>query len=237
MQLIHCSVRMSRAMLVAALIPMTHTAAADVVTHTYEDLAEGFLGETFVYSGVTYRDANNVSGFYPDGTAFGPSDNGNEFIIEDATLFYNDFPGYGSADKSLTFGSAFVPGDNLTIGALASIWMTFDTPIDSASFDLAFYENGPWGGIDWVVDAVRDGEVVATASSTIADGGGRDNPTWITMSIDGVVFDELHVYSWLNNDYTAARGMIDDLTFNTVPAPGAIAGITLGACLRRRRRG
>jgi hypothetical protein len=204
--------------------------------HDYEVFAEGFLGETFYHDGVTYRDANRVSGFYPDGAAFDEDDNGNQFIIEDATAFYNDFAGYGSPDKSLTFGSAFVPGDNLSIGALASVWLTFDQAADAASFDLAYYENGPWGGIDWVVEAVLDGQVVATETLTIADGGGRDNATWATLSIDGAVFDELHIYSWLDGDYTAARGMIDDLTFNTVPAPAGLALLIGAAATGRRRR-
>lgn len=220
----------------AIVIAFSSTSLNADVFHDYEIFREGFLGETFYYDGVTYRDANRVSGFTPDGQPFDEDDLGNEFIIEDATLFYDEFPGYGSADKSLTFGRAFVPGDNLSIGALASIWMTLDTPGNAASLDLAFYENGPWGGIDWVLEAVKDGKVVYSDRYTIADGGGRDNGNWITMSFEGVEFDELHLFSWLNNDYTAARGMIDDLRITTVPTPGAICALLAAGTLVRRRR-
>lgn len=211
-------------------------ALAGGIVHTYESFGEGFLGESFYHNGVTYRDANNVNGFFPDGTPFTPDDLGRQFIIENAGLFYDDFPGYGSPVNSLTFGMAFVPGENLTIGPLASVWMTLDAPATSARLDIGFYENGPWGNIDWVLAAVRNGQVVATDTYTLADGGGRDNPAWTTLSIEGVEFDELHLYSWLNGDYTAARGMIDNLTIGTVPAPGALALLGVAGLVPRRRR-
>jgi len=100
-----------------ALCTATAGASADVF-HDYEDLAEGFLGETLVHSGVTYRDVNRVSGFFPDGEAFGPDDLGSQLIIERADLFYAEFPGYGSPVNALTFGSAYIPGENLSTGAL-----------------------------------------------------------------------------------------------------------------------
>jgi MYXO-CTERM domain-containing protein len=209
--------------------------SADVFS-TYEDLGEGFKGQTFTYDAVTYRDVNNVSGFYPDGMPFGPNDNGNEVIVERAVPFYNDFPTYGSPFNSLTFGSAFVPGDNLTIGALASVWMDLPSLSNGASFDLGYYENGPWGGIRYTLDALRNGQVVATDSFIISNLGGRDNPTFDTMSISGVEFDQLHLYGWLNDAYTAPRGMIDDLSITAVPEPGALGLAALAGMLLIRRR-
>ena len=230
----------TRAALLAPLVSLAAlSASADDIFHDYENFTEGVIGDTFHHEGVTYHDANNVSGFFPDGEPFTPDDLGTDFIIENAGLFYNDFPGYGSPINALTFGRAFVPGDNLTIGPLASVWMTLDELGSAASLDIAFYENGPWGGIDWVLEAVRDGQVVATERYTIAGGDGRDNPTWTTLSIDGAEFDSLHLYSWLNDDYTAARGMIDDLAIRIVPAPGAFGLFGLFAVagmIRSRRR-
>lgn len=211
------------------------TVAADVL-HDYEDLAEGFQTQTLVHDGVTFRDANRVSGFYPDGMPFNDTENGNEIIVERATYFYNDFPGYGSPNNSLTFGSAFIPGDNLTIGALASVWMDLDEVSNAASFDLAYYEGGPWGGIDWRLDALRNGNVVASVVSPIAFGGDRDNPTWTTLSIAAAEFDSLHLYGWLNGDYTAPRGMIDDLAVTAVPEPANAALLALAGLLVARAR-
>jgi hypothetical protein len=209
------------------------TARADVY-HDYENFAEGFLGTTFSYGGVTYRDSNAVSGFYASGEPFNDTELGNQFIIEDATLLYNDFPSYGSPVKSLTFGSAYIPGTNLSIGVLASAWMDLDVPGTAASLDIAYYENGPWGGIQYVLAAVRSGTVVASDSLMISDLGGRDNPTCATLSVSGAEFDALHLYAWKNDAYSAPRGMIDDLSITSVPEPAALVGLLLLAGLRRR---
>ena len=211
-------------------------AMADVFSN-YEDLSEGFKGETFVHNGVTYRDVNNVSGFYPDGVPFGPNDNGRENIIERAVPFYDDFPAYGSPVNTMTFGSSFVTGDNLSIGALASVWMDMPSVSNAASFDIGFYENGPWGGVQWRLEAVRNGSVVATDTITIAGNNpGRDNATFDSMAISGVEFDQLHLFGWFNNNYTAPRGMIDDLTITAVPEPGTIGLLGAASLLVMRRR-
>jgi hypothetical protein len=225
--------RFAQIVVVVCAMLSGNAARADVF-HDYENFAEGFLGTSFSHAGVTYRDSNTVSGFYADGVPFNDTELGNEFIIEDATLLYNDFPGYGSPVKSLTFGSAFIPGTNLSIGALASAWMDLDVPATAASLDLAYYENGPWGGIEYILAAVQGGSVVASDSFIISDLGGRDNPTYATLSVSGVEFDSLHLYAWLNGAYTAPRGMIDDLSITSVPEPAALLGLVLLAGFRRR---
>ena len=209
-------------------------ALADI-NHNYDNLAEGFLGTEFTQDGLTYRDVNNVSGFYPDGAPFSPGEPGSQLIIETATYFYNDFPDYGSPNNSLTFGTSFIPGDNLTIGALASVWMDLDQLGNAVSFDIGYYENGPWGGIEYRLDALHAGQVVGSDSFTISDLGGRDNPTFSTMAISGVEFDQLHLYGWLNGNYTVPRGMIDDLAITIVPEPASLALAALALVLARRR--
>jgi hypothetical protein len=212
---------------------------ARAVVVDYEDLSEGFLGSTFTHQGVTYRDVNNVSGFYADGNPFSAGDPGTDSIIENATLFYNDFPTYGSPINSMTFGNAFVVGDNLSIGALASVFMDLANHANAASLDIAFYENGPWGGIEYRLDALLNGQVVDSDNFLIADGGGRDNATYRTMSVGGVEFDSLHLYAMKNGSYTVPRGMIDNLTYAPVPEPASIAVLGLGAAAiaaRRRRK-
>ncbi len=97
---------------VLALGAITAVANANIFDD-YESFAEGFLGPTVVHNGVTYHDANRVSGFFPDGIPFGPDELGSEYIIEQATFFYDEFPDYGSPDNSMTFGQAFIPGGKL----------------------------------------------------------------------------------------------------------------------------
>jgi hypothetical protein len=211
------------------------SAAFGATVHTYEDLAEGAYGETLSHNGVTYHDINQVSGVFPDGSTFTPDDLQHESIVEQATLFYNDFPGYGSPVNALTFGWVYIPGDNLSIGPLASAWMDLDENATSVSFDLAYYENGPWGGIEYFVDAYLGDSVVGSDSFVIAGIDDRDNPTFDTMSIDGVEFDSLHVYAMYNGEFSAPRGMIDNLTITAVPTPASLLALLGAAAMRRRR--
>ncbi|MBI5866621.1 MAG: hypothetical protein HZB38_19310 [Planctomycetes bacterium] len=192
----------------------------------YESFTEGSLGLTFASNGATYRDANLVGGVFPDGSTFSPGELGSQYIIEQATAFYNDFPTYGSPVNALTFGSAYVPGDNLTIGALASVWMDLAAPAEAASLDIAYYENGPWGGIEYHLDALLGGQVVAGDSFVISNFGGRDNPTFSSLSVTAVSFDSLHLYARFGGEYSAPRGMIDDLSLTPAQAacPGDLDG-------------
>jgi Dockerin type I domain len=97
---------------------------------------------------------------------------------------------------------------------------------NQAGLDIAFYENGPWGGIEYRLDALRNGQVVASDSFTISDLGGRDNATYETLAVGGATFDSLHLYAFLDGQYTAPRGMIDDLSIIAAPAncPGDVNG-------------
>lgn len=194
-------------------------AAAPVATTDYDDFDEGFIGESFKHGGVTYRELNEVTGEFPDGAPFDVSDLGNLFIIETATLLYEDFPDFGSSPNALTFGNAYVNGDNLSIGPLASAWLDMEQLSNAVSIDLAYYENGPWGGVEIGLDAYRSGLLVASDTLTVADNDpGRDNVTTATLSIDGVEFDSLHLRALLNGIYTAPRVMIDDLEVTQAPA-------------------
>src|SRR5262245_9649729 len=108
--------------LIAALGMIASSAQAVTEVIDYEDLAEGMQGDPLTHMGVTYSELNTVSGVFPDGEIFGPQPD-DQFVVEEATLFYNDFPAYGSPVNSLTFGIAFVPGKNLSIGPLATVTM------------------------------------------------------------------------------------------------------------------
>jgi len=215
-------------------------AMGDVNVSDYDDLSEDFYGESFHYNGVTYMDVNNVAGVFPDGSPFdaggGVDGLGTELIIENAALLYNDFPDFGSPDNVLTFGTSYVVGDNLSLGALSTVTMQLDEVADAASLEIGFFENGPWGGIVYHLDAFMGGSVVASDSFTISDLGGRDNIAFSTLSVGGAEFDSLRLYATFGDDFSGPRAIIDNLTINTVPAPGALAILGLGGLVARRRR-
>src|SRR5215467_1460620 len=121
---------------------------------TYDDLTEGSLDTSTVYNGVSYHDVNGIGGVFPDGSTFTPGDVGDQLIIEDSTDFYAVHPDYGSAPNSLTFGSVYIPGPNLSLGPLVRVTMDLDAPANTASVDIGYYENGPWGGIVIHLDAL-----------------------------------------------------------------------------------
>jgi hypothetical protein len=229
---------MRRSIVATSLVLSLFSVASADVLQTYEDQSEGFKGQSWSYQGVTFRDVNNVNGFFPDGSPMTPNDLGREVIVEQANPFYVDFPEYGSPVNSLTFGSSFVVGQNLSIGALASVWMDLDQPASSAEFDIGYYENGPWGGIEYRLDALNNGQVVGAVSFTISNLGGRDNPTFDHMAVAAGEFDQLHLYATFNGSFTGPRGMIDNLSLTAVPEPSIVTSSLLaaGAVIARRRR-
>jgi hypothetical protein len=227
----------SFALLTAA---MAAPAMAQISVSTYDDLSEAFYGTSFHYNGVTYHSVNNVPGVFPDGDTFEPGDGifglGNQIIVENATLLFNDFPAWGSPNNVLTFGSSFVVGDNLSLGALSTVSMDLDSVSDFASLEIGYYENGPWGGIVYHLEAFMGGQSVAHDSFSISDLGGRDNIAFATLSVAGAQFDSLRLYATYGDHFSGPRAIIDNLTINAVPAPGSLALLGLGGLMARRRR-
>ncbi len=184
----------------------------------YDDLIEGSLGISIIYNGVSYHDVNGIGGVFPDGSTFTAEDFGNQLIIEDATDFYSVHPDYGSSPNSLTFGDSYVPGPNLSLGAMVRVSMDLAQPASSATVDIGYYENGPWGGIEIHLDALDAGNVVASDVLTIADGGGRDNDTIAVLSVSATTFDGLKLYAMYNGQPSAPRVIMDDLSLTPVLA-------------------
>jgi hypothetical protein len=194
----------------AASLFLAPTLVAQTVLD-FEDLKEGFYGEPFDYMGITFSDLNSVSGVFPNGDKFDPQDD-DQCIIEDATLWYNDFPGWGSPVNVLTFGTAFVPGENLSLGRLSNVTLDLPEVANSVAFDLGYYENGPWGGIEFHVDVLMRGEVVGSDFFTIKDAGGRDNGASHSFLVERVEFDQIKIYAMYGDEYSLPRAIIDDLT-------------------------
>lgn len=225
-------------MMMAVLAGACAASSAGTVVSNFDDLAEGFQGSSWTYNGITYSNVNNQAGIYADGTPFVAGENGDQVIVETATILYNDFPTWGSGNNGLTFGTSFIPGNNLTIGALISVDMDLGGVANTASLDIAYYENGPWIGIEYHLDAYRNGALVGGDMFTIEgnDPNARDNIAFNTLSFDGTEFDSLVLYATLNGEFTAPRGLIDDVTIGYIPAPGALALMGLGGLAVRRRR-
>jgi hypothetical protein len=196
-------------------------ALAEDIVITYEDLDEGFKGETFTHMGVTYRDVNQVSGVFPSGETFGPQEL-EQVIVENATVVFWDFPDFGSPVNTLTFANAYIPGENCSIGRIASVTMDLPGQMSAASVQMVYYENGPWGGIVYHLDAKLNGVVVASDSFTIADGGGRDNPAMASLSVSAPAFDELHLYATFGDDYSMPRALLDNLTLTPVAGSACV---------------
>lgn len=187
------------------------------VTSHYDDLVEGDLGTSFHYNGITYSECNGIAGVLPSGSTFDATYPGEQFLIEDATNFFPDFPGYGSSPNALTFGLLFAEGPSASLGGFVRATLTLDAPASALRFDAAYYENGPWGGIELHVDAYREGEVVASDMFTISDLGGRDNAAARVMGVSGAVFDSVKIRATYNGQPSAPRLMIDNLV--VTPAP------------------
>ena len=224
---------------------MSVSAMGEVIVSDYEDLTEGFLtnsfSRTFHHNGVTYAEQNSVDGVFSDGNTFvaggdGFESLGDEIIVENAALFYDAFPGFGSRNNVLTFGRAFIPGDNLSLGPLSTVSMFLDTNADFASIDVGYLENGPWGGIVLHLEASLNGVVIDADTITLSNLGGRDSGAITTLMVDGGEFDSLQLFATLGDEFTAPRVIIDNLTYNTVPTPGSLTILLGSAGLMTRRR-
>lgn len=215
-------------------------AFAQLSVSTYDALSEGFYGNTFWHNGVTYTQVNNVHGVFPDGGTFEPGGGveglGDTIMVENAAVFFTDFPGWGSPNNVLTFGSSYIPGPNLSLGALSTVTMLLDSISNFASLEMGFYENGPWGGISFHLDAFMGDLLVASDSFVISDLGGRDNAAIGMLSVGGAEFDSLRLYAMFGDEFSGPRLIMDNLTINAVPAPGALALLGLGGLAARRRR-
>lgn len=230
----------------AALVALAATTGASAVpfVETYESLSEGFYGESYTHNGLTYRKVNDQPGVFPSGETFPASQTGTfdglggNIMVEDATFLYNDFPTFGSPSKALTFGHSYVTGPNLSLGALSTVWIDLSTPADAASFDMSYYENGPWGGIVYHLDALNGTTVVASDTFTIAgDGTGRDNIAFENLAVTSATpFNTLHVYATYGAEYSGPRILMDNLTLNLVPEPTSLAALSAGTLVLRRRR-
>jgi len=193
-----------------AMIAGTTTAQ----TLNFDSETEGFLGTSNDFSGVTVFAVNQNSGVNPDGSSYGPGDYGDQVVIEDANLLALDFSDV-SPDNVLSFGGSFVPGDNLTINLMSQVFISPNTAVDYFAVDLFYYENGPWGGIEVIVEGTNRGSAVVSDSFVISDLGGRDSVTHTRVELSGASFDTVRIYS-KNPDGSESvfATVMDNMTFD-----------------------
>jgi len=189
--------------------------SASAQSANFDGETEGFLGTNVTVTGVTIWDVNQNSGINPDGSTFGPGDYGDQVVIEDANLLANDFPEV-SPDNVLSFGGSFINGDNLTINLMSQVFMSPKTTVNYFAADLFYYENGPWGGIEVIVEGQAGGVPVVTQTFVISDLGGRDNVTHRRVELSGVSFDTVRIYSEMpDGTETVFATVMDNVTFES----------------------
>ncbi len=143
------------------------------------------------------------------------------------------------AGDSVPVVGDFAPGAGWPLGTANSyfgnfgVFMTFEQDLTEISFQ-AWDPSGPpspfGGGL--VVFVFNDGVEVAAAPFTPA-WGGVGNSWYNITTADGMVFDDVRVLGFGFGPTT----YVDNLSWNAVPTPGALAilGVAGGAFLRRRR--
>jgi hypothetical protein len=203
----------------------------------FEDPREGFVGSEFTDGGITFYNLNNDSGLNPDGSTYVPGEYGTDFIVENATLAINDFPDTLSGSHALSWGTSFIAGDNLSINIVSTFAMSTGQVETDASFDLLYFENGPWGGITIELLAMMGDDVVNTDSILISDLGGRDNLLGTQMSVSGVEFDSLVLNARFDDGTsTVFAGLIDNVSITPAPSSVGVLAIAGTGLIRRRRK-
>ncbi|MCA9296893.1 MAG: hypothetical protein KC983_10250, partial [Phycisphaerales bacterium] len=130
------------------------------------------------------------------------------------------------------FAGGWGLGDGNSFYGNFGVFMTFDN--DVSEFSLEVWDpSGPpspiGGGLFVVV--LNDGVEVASGGYTPAWGGLGDSWFDITTT-GGMVFDEVRILGFGFQPTT----FVDNLSWNEVPAPGALAMLGVAAIGARRRR-
>jgi hypothetical protein len=202
------------------------TAAAVIAALT---VAAPVLGDYTITQGSSAPTYGTVLTFDEPGDATG-------------SIASNAYASYGINELISGTGAAFV-GDNTagqpwvgtgnSVGGAFGLFMMFDEDLTEMSFQ-AWDPSGapsPFGGGMGVV-LFNDGVEVSFTVYEPAWGGIGDEWYDITTT-GGMVFDEVRVLGFGNPGPTT---YMDNMSWNTVPAPGALALLAVGGMLGRRRR-
>ncbi|MCC6969156.1 MAG: hypothetical protein IT434_02955 [Phycisphaerales bacterium] len=182
---------------------------------TFDSLAEGDLGVSFVDGGITF---------------FGLDDRASvgdvPFACEraDGTLSSSGF----SAPNALGFGG-WAPGPFAAFSQCGSFSFTNGTVQTFGSIDV-FEWMSPAGNTIWL-EAYRNGVLVNSTGAVIP--GNFEINHW-TLSVSGVPFDTLRINGTGPTDRGIFIGLVDNVTIAPAPA-GVAVGLLALVGLRRRR--
>ncbi|MHC5026565.1 MAG: PEP-CTERM sorting domain-containing protein [Planctomycetota bacterium] len=210
------------AVVLAAVAGASTPALADFVVTQSSDPAPTYAGHS-----VTF-DEDDV----PIGVNMDPFD----FYAASDGISFTSGSGFLVAENwDALEGIAGGTGDGNSLNGGFSVRMLFDTPVNEISWQG--WANGspspPLGGINVVL--FSEGVQVG-AYSGVAPFAGPDNSWFNVVATGGDSFDEIRFF---NGAFNSFNSYVDNISYNNVPAPGALALLGAAAFMggRRRRNG
>lgn len=202
-------------------------AACPAALATFDDLAEGFHGNSFTTGGITFFEPVHFFG------------EAAPFAVEDASEVLPTFPGLGdhySSPNVLGLAAVIDGPTGWFLTRIEQIKMTTGRVESYARMDVFYNNSDAYAGAEVILEALLDGQVVATDSFTIA--GGSRQPAWSELEISGVPFDTLRLAAIGAPGSGEGDGFLGSLdNVEIVPAPGTLVAAALaGLPLARRRR-
>jgi hypothetical protein len=195
---------------------------------TFDELSEGFHGEEFSSGGITFFDPVHFFGE--------PA----PFVVENVAEVLPIFPGLEQhfSSPNVMGLAGYIDGPTgWLMGRIEQIKMTTGQVATAARMDVFYDDSGFFAGTGVLLEAMLEGEVVATDSFTVA-GLDSKRPYWNELEISGVKFDALRlsaVGGLGGGDDNGFLGSLDNVEI--VPAPGALLlGAIATAALYGRRR-
>ena len=201
-------------------------AATGVVTGAYGDFV------VTQSSTQTVFDDHNLTFDEPDVPVGVPMDPWTYYQASDGITFTSGNGFLMAEDWDTLEGIAGGTGEGNQLNGGFNIAMHFDAPVSEVSWQGWANGNGPPFGGMFVVLLLEGVEVYAEFGLPVPFG--TDVDSWYSaVGTDGMVFDELR---FGNGAFNSFNTYMDNVTFNNVPAPGALALLGLAGVLGGRRR-
>lgn len=185
----------------SALVWSSGTALADGFAD-FDELPEGFLNHTVQSGGITFYGAK-VFSFEPPAI----------FVAEDASGYIPGIPDLADhfSPPNVFQLSGFINGGGYLITRLHEIYMTTGRIENAVRLDLFYKDDVEFDGVEMVLAALLNGEVVA--EDFVVINNPRRDVRHTELSISGVEFDTLRLYG--RNDpippLSGFLGSIDNL--------------------------
>jgi len=138
-------------------------------------------------------------------------------------------------NRSAMPGFGWLPDSNAFVGGFG-VFMEFEN--DLTEFSAQIWDNagpgGPFSG-GMIIVALDDGvEVLNEFFDNPVYGVSGDADTWFDITTtDGMVFDEVRIVGFA---FVGPETIVDNISWNAVPAPGSMAVLAIGGLAATRRR-